>query len=195
LGGNLVYFLGSQLYPWILVGFHNTAAVGVLAACQGIVGFANPLSHGTRNFLGPRAAQAFVHGGKDELRRLMQKSTLIIAALMTLVCGTIMIIGGQLVILIYGAQYGGHNGVIVLLALDILVVAIALASDCGIWAMGRNEMHFRIELVRLLITFTIGFWLVKRFGPLGVAWALLSGNVIVLSSQYFIFNKLTNSPN
>jgi O-antigen/teichoic acid export membrane protein len=193
LGGNLVFFMGSQLYPWILVSFHNTAAVGVLAACQGIVGFANPLSHGTRNFLGPRAAQAFAHGGKDELRRLMEKSTLMITAMMTLLCGAIMVFGGKLVVFIYGPQYGGHNWVIILLALDVLAIAIALSSDCGIWAIGRNEMHFRIELVRLLITFTIGFWLVKRFGPLGVAGALLLGNVIVLSSQYLIFRKLTDS--
>jgi O-antigen/teichoic acid export membrane protein len=195
LAGNLVFFMGSQLYPWILVGFHSTAAVGVLAACQGIAGFANPLLHGTRNFLGPRAAQTFAHGGKDELRKLMTRSTLMIAVLMTLLCGAIMVFGGKLVVFIYGPQYGGHNWVIALLALNILAIAVALASDCGIWAMGRNEMKFRIELVRLLITFTIGFWLVKRFGPLGVAGALLLGNVMVLSGQYLIFRRLTYSKN
>jgi hypothetical protein len=53
--------------------------------------------------------------------------------------------------------------------------------------MGRPDLNFRIELARLLITFTIGLGLVKIFGLIGVAWGLLAGSITVGVIQGIVF--------
>jgi O-antigen/teichoic acid export membrane protein len=190
LGGNLALFLSCQTYPWILTGMHGTAVVAALAACQGVVGLANPFLKGTTNFLAPKAAQAFAQGGATALRAFARKSTMALMPVLGLFCLAITIFGSDLVALIYGPQYAGFGLVITILSLNILVSALAVGVDYGIWAMGRPDLNFRIEFVRLLITFTLGLGLVKIFGLIGVAWGLLTGSITVGVIQGIVFFRL-----
>lgn len=193
LGGNLALFLGCQIYPWILNGLHGTAVVAALAACQGVVALVNPFLQGTTNFLAPKAAQAFAQGGAPELLTLVRKSTLAIIPVTVLFCLGFFVFGSRLASFIYGAQYAGLGPVIAILSLNVLIASLAIGVGYGIWAMGRTDLNFRIEFARLLITCTIGLWLVKHFGLIGVAGGLLLGSSSVLICQALVFRKLTSS--
>lgn len=190
LGGNLALFLGCQIYPWILNGLHGTAVVAALAACQGVVGLVNPCLQGTTNFLAPKAARAFAQGGAPALHTLVRKFTLAIIPVTVLCCLGFFAFGSRLLSFIYGAQYAGLGPVIAILSLNVLIASLAIGVDYGIWAMGRTDLNFRIELARLLITCTMGLWLVKAFGLLGVAWGLLLGSSAVLICQVMVFIKI-----
>jgi O-antigen/teichoic acid export membrane protein len=193
LGGNLALFLGCQIYPWILNGLHGTTVVAALAACQGVVALVNPFLQGTTNFLAPKATRAFAQGGAQGLLALVRKSTLAIIPVTVLFCLGFFAFGSRLASFIYGAQYANLGPVITLLALNVLIASIAIGVDYGIWAMGRTDLNFSIELARLLITCTIGLWLVKDFGLLGVAWGLLLGSIVVLVIRAMVFKKLISS--
>jgi O-antigen/teichoic acid export membrane protein len=186
LGANMALLLSSQFYPWVLNAFHGTAPVGVLAACQGMI-LVHPFMKGSANFIGPRAAQAFAQGGNEELRRFVAKSSLIVAIVVGLVCGIIMGVGEQILIFFYGQQYAGNGKVVAILALNTFVLSLAFSIDYGIVAMGRPDYNFKINLIRLGITFTFGLWLVKAFGLLGAVVGLLVGNVMASFMQYSFF--------
>ncbi len=187
LGGNLALFLSCESYPWILNGLHGTAVVAALAACQGVMGLARPFLQGTTNFLAPKAAQIFAQGGATALRAFARQSTLAIAPVAVLACVGIMAFGSNLVTLIYGPQYTGLGLVIAILSLNTLTMALTVSVDYGIWAMGRTDLNFRIEIVRLLITSTLGVGLVYYFGLIGVAWGLLTGSITVGVIQWIVF--------
>jgi O-antigen/teichoic acid export membrane protein len=191
LGCYLAYFLGCQTYPWILTGLHGLAVVAALAACQGVVGLVNPFMQGTTNFLAPRAARAFAQGGPSEVRAFVRKSTFAVAPVMALFCVGLMAFGSNLVTFIYGSQYAGFGLVIAILSLNILMEALTFGVALGIWAMGRPDLEFRIELVRLLTTLTLGLGLVQVFGLIGVAWGLLLGSIVVLIAKILIFHHLS----
>ncbi len=190
LGGSLAFFISCEIYPWFLSTFHGTAAVGVLAACQGVVALTGPFLQGCINFLPAKAAQALAHGGLGELRALVVKSTVVIAAVISLICAVLIGFGSQLVEFIYGPQYAGNSLVISLLALNILVYALSLGMEFGLWTLGRADLNLKVNLLRLGVTFTMGLWLVQALGPLGVAWGLLLGSLVASAVQYLVFVKL-----
>lgn len=192
LGGNLAIFLSYQAYPWILNTTQGTAVVAVLAACQGVMALGNPILRGTTNFLAPKAAQSFAKGGAAAIRAFVKKCTIVILPVAVLFCAAIIVYGGDLVSLIYGPQYAGFSLLISVLGLNFLINSLAFGVDYGIWAMGRPDLNFRIELIRLFITFTLGLWLVKTCGLMGVAWGLLIGSGVVAIMQGRFFFKLTS---
>ena len=193
LGGNIAIYLSIQLYPWILTVFHGTAAVGVLAACQGVAFMAVPFLQGTASFLGPHSSQAFAQGGPTQLRDFVMKSTLVIVPIIALFGVVLLTYGEQLVAIVYGSRYAGQGLVVSVLALYILSWALAFSIDYGIWAMGRPDVNFKINLLRVALTFTLGLYLVKTFGLLGVAWSLLIGSIAVSALQFLFFRRLVSA--
>ena len=194
LGGNMSEYVALQLlYPWFLAALQGTAAVGMLAACQAVVALANPFLQGSRNFLGPKAAQAFAQGGVGELRKFVVKSTLLLAPVIGLFYAAIIIFGNNLVIFFYGSQYGGQSIFIAILALNAFIYALPLVVDCGIWAMGRPDLNLMIDSAILVVSLTLGFWLVNTFGLLGVGLGLLASTLMAFVVRGLILTRLSHS--
>ncbi len=187
LGGNMAIYFSSQLYPWLLAAFWDTATVGILAACQGVVALANPVLLGSRNFIAPKAARAFAQGGYETLRAFVIRNTVVLVAGVGGICAIIIVYGGRLAVLIYGPQYAGQELVVGVLGLQILFVALSFVVDYGIWAMEKPDINFKINAVRLLVTLVFGIWLVRALGPLGVALGLVCGSLAVCLLQYAFF--------
>jgi len=189
LGASLAYHLSTLPLAWALAGWHGAAAVGLLAACQGVVGLANPLLQGTGFFLEPRASQAYVKGGVDQLRTFVAKNTLVVLIILSPVCILLFTLGDQIVTLIYGSEYGGQRMVVVVLALNILLLTLDQALYYAFLAKGRLDINFKLNLIRLAISLTLGVWLVRRWEVLGVALAFLAGSLAVTALYGFIFMK------
>jgi O-antigen/teichoic acid export membrane protein len=191
--GGFVYMASSQLYPWFLAGLYGTNATGTYAACLGVVLFANPLLMGCSNYLGPKAAHSFARGGIARLRSVVYKATFVISALMVVFAAGILIVGGQLVVAIYGPQYAGNGPVISVLVLSILAGAVALGFDAGLYAMNRPTAIFQATLLGLGATVCFGFWMAKYYGPLGAAYGLLAASIITGASKCFSFWRLSSN--
>lgn len=191
--GGLIYTASSQLYPWFLASLYGADSAGTYAACLGVVLFANPLLMGCSNYLGPKAAHSFARGGIATLRRVVYKATLLISAFMVLFAVGILIVGGQLVVAIYGSQYAGNGLVISVLVLSMLAGGVALGFDAGLYAMNRPTAIFRATLLGLGATVCFGFWMAKRYGPLGAAYGLLAASIITGASKGLSFWRLSNN--
>jgi O-antigen/teichoic acid export membrane protein len=189
----IVYLLTRHIYPWLLAFFHGTIATGTFAAYLGISNAANPALIGIRNFLEPKASHTYASRGHEELVFILRKTTYLIALILIIFCVFLFVFGGKAVAIIFGAKYSGGGLVVSILGLSILFSAsgIAMGVTVGLWALQRPYMNFYASLLTLTVTITFGLWLVKSFGPLGAALALLVGNSIAsLARAIFFKNSL-----
>jgi O-antigen/teichoic acid export membrane protein len=173
----LVWAISMNLYPWFLAAFHGTAATGVWAACLGVVSVGNPALLGIQNLVGPKIAHAYVAAGPNALRRLVLKITAAISLPVSLLCLALILWGGRLMALLYGSQYAGNSRVVAILALSVLVSAPAFCFSRALYATERADLDFLVNFAALFVMVTLGFWLVRAFGPLGAAFGLLGGNI------------------
>lgn len=189
LGGNLTFLLAQQLYPWYLSWFNGVEPTGDLAACLGILAIINPLISGIGNFLGPKTASASIEGA-NELWRVVFKTTLFLSAAIGLFCLAIIFLGEHIMILIYGKQYIGSSRILSILAISFFASNFTLAVGFGFWAIGRPDINCKINLIALGITLTLGLWLVKAFGILGVAYGFLFASAAVSAVRLITFIRL-----
>ena len=179
----------SQMYPWILTAFHGAAATGVLAACRGIVFSANPFFLGLHNFLGPRFAHEYHENGSDSLFRATVRAVLVITAVMGVFCLAMLLFGDAILSIVYGEKYAGYGVVVAVLALAQLVSAVNAPLTSSLMAMERTDVEFKCSLAAVVVISTIGIWLVRGYGPLGVAFGLLSANLVALTFGWVVFQR------
>jgi O-antigen/teichoic acid export membrane protein len=179
----------SQMYPWILTAFHGAAATGVFAACRGILFFANPFLIGLQNFLGPKFAHEFHKNGSDGLHRATVRVVLVIAAVMGIFCLAMLLFGGSILKIVYGEKYAGYGVIIAVLALVQLVSAVNAPLTSSLMTMERTDVEFKSSLAALVVILTIGIWLVRGYGPLGVAFGLLSASLVGLTFGWVVFQR------
>lgn len=176
-----------NLYPWILTAYHGTAATGLWAACFGIASVGNPVVIGMQNLLFPKIAHSYAEGGVIALKRGVRRAILYFLLLIMPLSLILILVGGKIVALIYGSQYSGQELVVVLLALDLLVAPARFAFSRGLFAMQRADLDFLTNLVPLFVLLTLGFILVKAYGPVGVGGALLASSLAVTVTKYYAF--------
>jgi len=189
----ILWALSTNLYPWILAAFHGTASTGVWAACFGIAAIGNPLLLGVQNFLGPKIVHSYTEGGAIALRRFVFKASAVFSLLITPFCVALLLFGGFLVVFLYGDKYAGNGLVVSILALNLLISTVAFSFSRALFAMERADVDFVVNFVALFIMLSLGLWLVKAFGPLGVACGLLAGNTAATAVRYIIFSRFVRS--
>jgi O-antigen/teichoic acid export membrane protein len=186
----LIWAVSMNLYPWFLAAFHGTASTGVWAACLGVVSVGNPALLGIQNLVGPKIAHEYAAEGPNALRRLVLKITAAISFPVLLLCAGSILWGGRLVPLLYGRQYAGNSRVVAILALSVLVSAPAFCFSRALYATERADLDFLINFAALLVMVTLGFWLVRAFGPLGAAFGLLGGNIATSALKAGIYLRV-----
>lgn len=186
----VLWALGMTLYPWFLTIFHGTAANGVWGACFAIAALGNPLKLGIQNYLGPKVVQEHTRGGLTALWKFVIKSTTLFCLAVSPFCLLLIFFGEQLLVLIYGEQYAGNGMVISLLSLNLLALAATYAISRAFLAIERSDLFFIANFVPLFIMLTIGLLLVKNYGPLGVAEALLIGSAVTSIVMFMLFAKV-----
>jgi O-antigen/teichoic acid export membrane protein len=186
----LVWAVSMNLYPWFLAAFHGTASAGVWAACWGVVSVGNPALLGIQNLVGPKISHVYAEEGPKALRRLVLKITAVVSLPVSLLCLALIFWGGRLTALLYGRQYAGNGLVVTILSLNILVAATAFPSSRGLFAVERADVDFLVNFAALFVMVTMGFWLVRAFGPLGAAMAFSGANFITSAVRVGVFLRL-----
>ena len=186
----LLWAVSMNLYPWFLAAFHGIASTGVWAACLGVVSVANPALVGIQNLLGPKICHVYAAEGPRALRRLVLKITAVIALPTSLLCVVMFFWGGRLIALVYGRQYAGNNLVVAVLAFNLLVTTVSFSFSRALFAIERADVDFLVNLAALFIMVTLGFWLVRAFGPLGAALGLMGASLVTSAVRAAAFLRL-----
>ncbi len=187
----VVWNLSMNVYPWLLTAFQGTASTGVWAACIGVTALANPPLMGMQNFLGPKIATVYAERGARAAHRFALRSSVLLAVVTGFLCFALFLLGGPLLVLIYGSKYAGNGTVVSLLSLNLAVVTVAFPFSRALFAIERADIDFKINLIPLLALFTLGIWLVRSLGPVGAALALLVANLAASCVRWFYLTLLS----
>ncbi len=190
LGGNLTLLASTQIYPWSLTTFHGAAATGLYAAGEGVVNFARAFMISIQNFLGPKLAHAYASGGKNSLRRVVYQTTLLLGVITGGFSLLFALCGGQLATLIYGAKFTGLRWIVALLALNIFAWAITTSQSYAISTIERSEINFKINVLGMILSLSLGLGMVLQFGTIGAAGGLLLSNLITALIRQIAFMKI-----
>jgi O-antigen/teichoic acid export membrane protein len=130
---------------------------------------------GLCNFLSPKAARAFAHGGLAELQSVLRRTALLFAVSLGGICLVGFTLGEQIAVLVYGEQFAGTGWIIGILALSVLANSMGVTAGNGLWAMERPSANFVADLFSLGVVIVATVTLVPLYGPLGAALATLCG--------------------
>ena len=191
--GALLYAASDALYPWVLSGLRGTTAVGMLSAANGAIFLTNPLILGLSNFFGPHAAHCYAGAGLPALQRLVTKASILVALVMSSVTLVLVLCGGKLVALLFGAEYAGQGSVVTALALGQLADVVAIPIMLGLLGAGRGDLLLKSYGVRLALTSTVGMWCVYQFGEIGVGYGQAISNLGSGLVQWSAFQCLVST--
>lgn len=189
LGSALTWQSATYLYPWMLTAFHGTAVTGVWAACCAIVAAGNPVLLGLTNYVSPKIANEYAAGGILKMKRYVQRSSLMFAALLLPLVLVLAGFGERIVTAVYGRAYNGTAGVVFLLAANMLVNSLANPYSQGLFNLRCAKADMFVNAVSVAILFAAGIPAVKSYAALGAAMALFASSSIAAGIRIGVFAR------
>jgi O-antigen/teichoic acid export membrane protein len=167
---------------WALAFVIGPAATGAFAACLNVVQLANPLIFGMGNILEPKASAAVAGGGRPALRRLVGRSTGLIALAMAPLAVGFLLCGAWIVSKLYGASIASDSPwLIPVLTIAAALAALNVAVLHGLRAAQQSQANLIAGVVQLAVTLTAALVGIPSYGLLAAAVAMAAGNAAALA--------------
>ncbi|MFL5330792.1 MAG: MATE family efflux transporter [Gemmataceae bacterium] len=190
----ITIFVQAYFVHWLVAWKVGEAATGVYTACMQMVQFSNPLFLGISNALSPRTAQAFNESGGHEVRRVVYRTTLWLAAAMAVFCVVVFALGDDMLEWLYhGQQYEGHGHTVSILAVAMLITGLGMPASNALSAIRRADVNFWVGLLSAALTILLVPLLVSSWGLVGGAYGFLIGNVAATLGRWIAFEWLLDS--
>jgi O-antigen/teichoic acid export membrane protein len=189
LGSCILSQFARYVYPWVLAGYHGTSVTGLWAACAGIVALGNPVVLGLGNHVLPNISNVYAGSGTEAMQRQVHRSSLQFAALLVPVVLILVIWGERIVTGVYGNAYAGSSSVVFLLALNMLISSLMYPYSQGLFSLERAKADTLVNVVAVVMLFTIGIAAVKFYAALGAAAALLVSSGITALIRVGVFAR------
>ena len=167
LGGTVANWVAVEFYPILTAGMISFAAAGAYRALQNLVAPIHLLLRATDTFLTPRAARLFQEKGRPALERSM-RLTYIVAAIPVLgLLGIAVIFPLPLLHALYGDTYLEYSQGIVLMAIFYALWFAYWPLQSVLKASRISRPIFVANLAAIAAMFTIGIWMIERWGVYG----------------------------
>jgi O-antigen/teichoic acid export membrane protein len=189
LGSSLLWTVAMYLYPWLLAAFHGISVTGLWAACSTIVAMSNPVSLGLSNYIGPVIHNVYATSGTAGLRRSVYRSSLLFMAVNLPLVLVLAGAGERIVTSVYGKAYAGSEGVVILLALNLLITALMYPYSRGLFSLDCARVDMYINVVAFTLMFTVGIAAVKYYAAFGAATALLVSSAVTAVVRFGVFAR------
>lgn len=167
LGGTLANWVAMELYPILAAGVISFAAAGAFRALQNLVAPVHVLLRAIDTFLTPRAAVLYHEGGYRSLSRTLRLTYLLVGIP---VIGTLLVAVAFpefLLHLLYGDIYLEYSQGIWLMALFYLLWYAYWPLQIAFKAIQLTRPIFVANLAAIACMFTVGIWLITRWGLYG----------------------------
>ena len=180
LGASLADWMVVDLYPIMMAGLISFAATGVYQTLQNLVAPIHVLLRAIDTFVTPILARVYDQSGLGQVKRSLK---------LILVLGGIPVIGLLLVVLFFtpqllyllkGDTYLPYADGIYLMALFYLFMFINRPLQMVFRGVRQGKQVFLANILAALSMFSVGFWLINRWGLYG-AIAGQALNAIIIS--------------
>ncbi len=192
----LSFLVGSTtplIIPWILLIAQGKGATGHFAAAWTLVGVVNLFIAGYCNYLTPKAAHEFAHGGLPAIHRLLARTAILFAVLLVPLCAAAIPFGDEIAVLVFGAEFTAAGPVLAILAVCTLVRSLGMIAGNGLWAANLPQKNLVADVAMFAITLGVGPFLIVVDGATGAAWSLLCGLVPAAALRWILFARINPS--
>jgi O-antigen/teichoic acid export membrane protein len=190
VGADLALLLSNMIYPWLLAALSGPSAVATFSTALAITNVPRMFLICAQNLIMPQSAHTWVAEGRAGLRRLVRRSTALLAGGCLVFCGAMLIAGPWLPGLIYGDKFKGGGNLVFVLSLTILSTAFVLAPTCALTAARRADLNLRINVLAFAVHLTAGLVLVRSYGAIGAAYGLLLGNSVAIVVRWLVYRRV-----
>ena len=170
------FFFAVQIYPLTLAAIRGPGAAAVYGACLGLASVLNPLFLGMDRFIGPKTAHA-ANQGFISVRRVVCLSIVAMCGPLLLLVSATVLFGGQAIVAVYGKNYTGLGGILLLIMVNKSLGGLVAPLSNGINALRRPEIVFIGHLFAAGVSLIIGLPLVYAVGAFGAAIGLLLATI------------------
>jgi len=179
LGGTLANWVAVEFYPVLTAGLISFAAAGAYRALQNLVAPIHLLLRATDTFLTPRAANIYEKNGQRALSRTLRLIYLAAGIPILAILIVAMTFPKQLLHLVYGDTYLAYSDGVVLMALFYALWFAYWPLQTIFKAARLSRPIFVANLVAILLMFTMGIWMILRWGVYGTIAGQALNSLIV----------------
>jgi O-antigen/teichoic acid export membrane protein len=188
LAGRITTQVQGYITYWLAAAIAGAAVTGAYAACMSIVNFANPLMIGLTNVVMPRSVLAWKHGGGPGLWHEAIRNTALIGVVMTVFSLAVFFGGAPVMrLLFHGKEFEGHGPTLVVLALATSAGALGTAASIALATMERPRAIIIVTTFEAVLTISLVWVWMTKWGLLGGAYGMLAGNVAGTVGRWIAF--------
>ncbi|WP_281939387.1 lipopolysaccharide biosynthesis protein [Micromonospora sp. AKA38] len=163
----------TNIPRYILERQQGTAALGIFAALSYVVLAANTFFSAVSQTVLPRMAQ--LHQGGHHRRLAALTGRLVLACLVLGACACLVaaVVGGPALRLLYGAEYAGYTGVLVVLTVAVAFSGTLFFINTALLAARRFGNQLTASVAMLGLNMAVSVLLVPAYGLVGAAWTVV----------------------
>ena len=181
LGGTLANWVAAEFYPVLTAGMISFAAAGAYRALQNLVAPIHLLLRAIDTFLTPRAARLYQQQGQPALRRTLRLIYLASGIPILGMLAIALIFPTALLHALYGDTYVAYSAGMSLMALFYALWFAYWPLQIVLKAAQRSRPIFTSNLAAMLVMFTVGIWMITRWGVYGtIAGQALNALVVAI---------------
>lgn len=167
MGGAIANWIAVEFYPILTAGMISFAAAGAYRALQNLVAPIHLLLRAIDTFLTPRAARAFHHTGFPGLQRSLKLTYWFAGLPIFALLGVALIFPKQLLFLLYGDAYLEYSSAMILMVIFYAIWFIYWPLQSTLKAAKLSRPIFAANLAAIIAMFTVGLWMITRWGLYG----------------------------
>lgn len=184
----------SQIYPWLILFFLDSRAVGVYGACFAVAAVLTPLLRGITAFILPRMAHSLRDQNASGLARITKVASGALFLPFGLWLVAAILLGDSLVVVFYTDSYAGYGFLVQLLVLRIFIEAVSNPLTSALQALEMSRTISASLVVGSAITLTLGVWLISEYGLLGAGIATNVSSFATAFYKFAAFSKRLRQP-
>jgi O-antigen/teichoic acid export membrane protein len=193
LGGTLANWISVEFYPVLTAGLISFAAAGAYRALQNLVAPIHTLLRATDTFLTPRAARLYSANGKPALVRNLRLIYLVAGVPILAFLLIAVLFPVPLLRLLYGETYLAYSSGMVWMAVFYALLYVYWPLQTALKAARFSRPIFIANLAATGAMFTVGIWMISRWGVYGtIAGQALNALIVALilwTSWFFLSRK------
>lgn len=161
--------------------------VGIYAVAAQTGGFISLIATLTNRYYLPLMVVLIEHRDSQSIQRLINQRMLVVGCLILMLFAFIAFFG-QHVLNLFGSQFSAGHMTLVIIAAGASISALYADMPYYLQYMGMNRIVLSLSLVATLSMLTLGFWLGKSYGSVGVATAYMLPVVLLFISLRMTVN-------
>lgn len=192
---SLSSILSGTIDQWMLSGMISPAASGSFNIAVRVTNLIDIPTNAVATIVFPQSAKRIETEGKPAIKYLYEKSVGTILAMVIPVIIFIYIFDTYIINLLAGAKYADTVPILNITLLYCVLGPFGRQFGVIIDSIGKTRITFIIVIVNTIVILVLNYFLIRRYGTIGAAYATLAANIFGFTiAQIVLYKELRVNP-